>query len=98
MVPSHRFLWRAEGGSAAPVNYDYRRRPRRQDREPEYWENGSIYVLKPWVLRQHANRLGGRITLYEMPDWSGVDINSPDDFALCEWLIARGQLNPQEND
>jgi N-acylneuraminate cytidylyltransferase len=89
VVPSHRFLWRRAEGGAEPVNYDYRQRPRRQDRAPEYWENGSIYVLRPWVLREHNNRLGGRIALYEMPEWSGVDIDSPEDFALCEWVLAQ---------
>jgi N-acylneuraminate cytidylyltransferase len=88
VVPSHRFLWRQADGGGEPVNYDYRSRPRRQDRAPEYWENGSIYVLRPWVLRQHNNRLGGKIALYAMTERSGVDIDSPEDFALCEWVMA----------
>lgn len=92
VVPSHRFLWQKNDGRAAPINYNYRQRQRRQDRAPEYWENGSIYVLRPWVLRDHQNRLGGTIALYEMPEWSAVDIDTPDDFALCEWLIGRQGL------
>jgi CMP-N,N'-diacetyllegionaminic acid synthase len=90
VVPSHSFLWRHTGeGSAEPVNYDYRSRPRRQDLEPQYAENGSIYVFKPWVLREHDNRLGGKIVLYEMDAWSGIDIDAPHDLALCEWIMSR---------
>ncbi len=90
VVPSHSFLWRhTDEGSAEPVNYDYRSRPRRQDLEPQYAENGSIYVFKPWVLREHDNRLGGKIVLYEMDAWSGIDIDAPHDLALCEWIMSR---------
>jgi CMP-N,N'-diacetyllegionaminic acid synthase len=91
VVPSHRFLWTVnQGGQPVAVNYDYANRPRRQDRAAEYVENGSIYVFKPWVLRELNNRLGGRIALYMMDEWSGVDIDSAADFALCEWLLNQG--------
>jgi CMP-N,N'-diacetyllegionaminic acid synthase len=87
VVRSHRFYWREVGGQGESINYDYRQRPRRQDREPEYQENGSIYVFKPWVLKEFKNRLGGKIALYEMDAWSAIDIDDPEDFALCEWIL-----------
>lgn len=93
VVPTHSFLWRrAENGDAESVNYDYHDRPRRQDLAPQFVENGSIYVFKPWVLREHDNRLGGKIVLYEMDPWSGIDIDTPHDLALCEWIMSRRPL------
>lgn len=89
VVASHAFLWKRGPDGGIPLNYDPRHRPRRQDREPEFRENGSIYVFKPWVLREFGSRLGGKIALYEMDEWSGVDIDSAGDFDLCEWLLAR---------
>ena len=89
VVPFHLFVWRLVDGQGQPVDYDHRRRPRRQDRQPEYMENGSIYVFKPWVLRQFNNRLGGKIALYVMDGWSSVDINTLRDFELCEWIASR---------
>lgn len=86
VVRSHRFLWRVVDGFAESVNYDFRLRPRRQDRR-EFAENGSIYVMKPWVLREHKNRLGGRIALYEMDYWTQFDIDEPGDIALCDWIL-----------
>ena len=85
----HRFVWR--DGPAGPVsfNYEYQNRPRRQERAPEYLENGSIYVFRPWVLRQSGNRLGGRIELYRMADSSAVEIDTLDDFMLCEAIMRR---------
>jgi len=89
VVPFHLFIWRLVDGQGQPVDYDHRHRPRRQDRQPEYMENGSIYVFKPWVLRQFINRLGGKIALYVMDGWSSVDINTLRDFELCEWIASR---------
>jgi CMP-N,N'-diacetyllegionaminic acid synthase len=88
VVPAHCFLWRETDGRAVAVNYDPERRPRRQDRAPEYRENGSIYVFAPRVLRERHNRLGGEIVLYEMDARSAVDIDDPEDLALCEHLLA----------
>lgn len=86
VTASHRFLWREKEGQYYSINYDYRKRPRRQDCPPEYIENGSIYVFKPWVLQQLNNRLGGKIAIYKMDYWSSFDIDSWDDFKLCEWI------------
>jgi YrbI family 3-deoxy-D-manno-octulosonate 8-phosphate phosphatase len=87
--PSHRFLWRVEDNEVQSANFDYQHRPRRQERSPEYVENGSIYVFKPWVLREFNNRLGGKIALYEMDYWSSFEIDTLEDLALCEWIMQR---------
>jgi N-acylneuraminate cytidylyltransferase len=89
VTASHRFLWRKDSSGWTSLNYDHRSRPRRQDRPPEYAENGSIYVFKPWVLRQLNNRLGGKISIYEMDYWQSFEIDTEEDFALCEWILER---------
>jgi N-acylneuraminate cytidylyltransferase len=85
--PSHRFLWREANGQAEPINYDYRHRPRRQDMSRQFVENGSIYVFKPWVLRETGNRLGGRIALYPMSERAALEIDSVLDFSIAESLM-----------
>lgn len=97
VVRSHTWLWRIFEGSPVSFNYDYRNRQRRQDRPVEYNENGSIYIFKPWVLRQFKNRLGGRIVLYEMDPWSAVDIEITEDLEFAEWLIHRCQGRVSED-
>jgi CMP-N,N'-diacetyllegionaminic acid synthase len=85
--PSHDFLWREQDGLAKSVNYDWRRRPRRQEMMPSYKENGSLYVFKPWVLRQGHNRLGGLIVLFKMTEATAIDIDSEVDLAMADaWL------------
>jgi CMP-N,N'-diacetyllegionaminic acid synthase len=86
--PSHSFLWqRDEVGCVRAVNYDYMNRPRRQDMELQYKENGSFYIFKPEVLDRFGNRLGGKIELFEMPEKCAYEIDSFVDFAIIETLI-----------
>lgn len=92
VVPSHRFLWTRTDGRVSSVNYDYTRRPRRQDKSPEFMENGSIYLFKPWVLRQYLNRLGGRIALFEMEASASVEIDSELDFELAQWIARQCRI------
>ena len=84
--PNQRFLWRRGAGGAVPVNYDYRNRPRSQD-FGQFQENGSIYVTRTALLRETGNRLGGRISIYEMAPWSAFEIDDENDFALVEWIL-----------
>lgn len=87
VVPVVVWLWRMVGEQPQSFNYDYHKRLRRQERPQDYNENGSIYIFKPWVLRQLNNRLGGKIALYEMDAWSNIDIESLTDLALAEWAM-----------
>ena len=86
--PSHRFLWQEVDGLVQSINYDYRHRPRRQDMQPQYVENGSIYLFKPWVLKQFGNRLGGKISLFEMGEAAAWEIDSLTDFTIIESLLS----------
>ncbi|MFO8015863.1 MAG: acylneuraminate cytidylyltransferase family protein [Candidatus Woesearchaeota archaeon] len=89
VAPNHAFIWKydREKKTAYSVNYDYKNRPRRQDMEPEYKENGSIYVTKPEIWRNENNRLGGRIALHVMDPADSLEIDDPFDFWLIERII-----------
>lgn len=96
VIPFHTFIWQKQGEKAIALDYDFRCRPRRQERAPEFIENGSFYVFRPWVLKELGNRLGGRISLFPMHEWSIVDINGEADLALCEAILSRwpGHMEP----
>lgn len=97
------FTWRrplkGPGGGVQPVNYDPTHRLRRQELTEEILEeNGSIYVFKPWVLRQFNSRLGGKISVYPMDRLDSFQIDTPADLKLLESLIAmRSNSNFREN-
>jgi N-acylneuraminate cytidylyltransferase len=83
------FTWRLRNGSVAPVNYDPAKRPLRQELLEEIWEeNGSLYIFKPFVLREFNSRLGGKIVLHPMSRLDSFQIDEPGDFELIEALMA----------
>lgn len=81
------FIWEQKGDSYVSANYDYRNRKRRQDIMPHYVENGSIYVFRPELIKRLHNRLGGKITIYEMPFWRSFQIDERDDIGICEYYL-----------
>ncbi len=93
-VPVHGFLWRKVEDSVSSVSMDYRRRPRRQDIGEDFIENGSIYVFKPWVLREHNNRLGGKIVVFPQDALSIFQVDEPGDLELLERLAPLRRPKP----
>ena len=91
------FIWEQKDGQLRSLSYDYRRRQRGQDLPSQFRENGSIYVFKPWVLREHNNRLGGRMTLYEMEYWSSFEIDTKEDAELCDWILLRRAVEEESD-
>ncbi len=81
--------WRVNpDGTALPLNFEPGRRPRRQEYPIEYLENGSIYVFRPWVLRQTGNRMGGKIAIYEMPALRSFQVDELAELQFMEQLLA----------
>ena len=85
----NRLIWGIKDGQPYSLNYDFCKRQREQEMAIQFHENGSIYVFRPWVLRQFNNRLGGKITVYEMDYWSSFQIDTPEHVELCEWIMRR---------
>lgn len=84
--------WTEEGGVLRGKTYDPFNRGRRQDREPLFLENGSIYVFRSDLLRSTGNRLGGMIARYTMDYWKSFEIDSMEHFQLCEYYFRRNLL------
>jgi len=90
VVERRMFLWVLRDGRPEPLNYDADKRPRSQDMMPVFLENGSIYVLKPSVLRTYHNRLGGKVSFYVMPPEAVIDVDTPFDLEICRFVFERG--------
>jgi N-acylneuraminate cytidylyltransferase len=91
-VRNHRFFWNEDGTSK---NYDYYNRPRRQDFNGQLMENGAFYINTAGNIRQAKNRLCGNIGIYEMPEYTGIEIDEPDDWNIMENLMKK-YIFPQE--
>jgi N-acylneuraminate cytidylyltransferase len=85
-------IWGEDDGQLVGKTFDPWNRGLRQDRPPLYLENGSIYVLKPSLLRETNNRLGGKIGRYTMPFWKSFEIDTLDEAELCEFYFRKHLL------
>lgn len=81
-----RFFWNEDG---TPINYDYMKRPRRQDFAGTLMENGAFYISTVKAVRESGCRLSGRIGVYEMPEYCGIEIDEPSDWKTAEELMRR---------
>lgn len=86
VVLSKRFFWSKD---VIPINYDYKLRPRRQDFEGYYLENGACYINKVKNILKDENRISGKKVVYEMPEYTSFEIDEPDDFLIIEKLMER---------
>lgn len=82
-------IWSKGSGGVHSMNYCYKTRKREQEMETQYRENGSIYVFKPEILRSQSNRLGGKITIYEMDMWASFQVDALEDLELIEFIMRR---------
>ena len=89
------FIFAQRDGNLAGINFDYKNRPRRQDVEPQYLENGSLWIFRPDLLRRENNRMGGRITTYVMELWQSLEIDSLEDLEMAAWYMRRNLLAEQ---
>ncbi|PKL19060.1 MAG: acylneuraminate cytidylyltransferase [Spirochaetae bacterium HGW-Spirochaetae-5] len=85
-VPFHRFLWSASGNA---LNYDPRNRPRRQDMQPQFLENGSFYFTNTVLFKEQQCRLGGKISVYEMSEDTMIEIDEPIDWKNAERVFLK---------
>lgn len=85
----HGFVWRqSPDGDLEALTYDPARRPRRQEIGEDLLENGSLYVFKPEILREHGNRLGGRIAVHRMDPLDSFQVDEPGDLEIMERLLS----------
>ena len=84
------FFWeKNDEGILNSINYDWRNRKRRQDMKKQYVENGSFYMFTPEVVKKSKNRFGNKIGLVEMDFWKMFEIDSKDDFKMCEAIMKK---------
>ena len=83
---SKRFFWNDDGTA---INYDYKNRPRRQDFDGYLMENGAFYINSVGNIMRDRNRLSGQITLYEMPEYTALELDEPSDWIVGEQLLKK---------
>ena len=86
VVNQKRFIWNKQE-YAQPLNYDYLNRPRRQDFQGFYVENGAFYITSKELLIKSKCRISGKISTYVMEGESYCEIDEPSDWIIVEKLL-----------
>lgn len=94
VVNTHRFLWN-ENGEA--INYNPKKRPRRQDFEGLLIENGAVYTTTKAALKKYKNRIGEKIAIVKMPEDSLLEIDTEADWVAVEQLLIERQKRAKES-
>ena len=70
-----------------PINWEIDNRPRRQDREEYYEENGMFYITSRQQLYKSKLRYGGRIGIVPIPFYDSVQIDTEEDLKFIKKLM-----------
>ena len=99
VVPQKRFIWQTHDSNveATPWNYDPAKRPRRQEMDDYYVENGAFYITSRDALLQTKLRLSGRIGIVPMAEETYFEIDEPSDWIIMEQLKAKQQNEAKTN-
>ena len=90
-----RFFW---DKNANPINYDFTNRPRRQDFDGLFMENGAFYINSIENIKKDKNRLSGKIAIYEMEEFTAVEIDEEDDWLIAEKMMYKYILSKRKKE
>jgi N-acylneuraminate cytidylyltransferase len=79
------FIWKKKNNKLIP-NYNYNRRPRRQNINKKYLENGSFYIFKKDKFLKTKRRLFGKIGVYSMSKINSFQIDDSNDIQIVNSL------------
>lgn len=98
VVRQKRFHWAFdEKGFAYPTNYDVYNRPRRQEFDGYFVENGAFYISSKKDLLKSRNRVSGNIRVVEMSEDTFFEIDEPSDWIVIESLMKKNGMYTAEN-
>lgn len=89
MCEYNRPIWTEKGS----LTYDYLNRKRRQDIDKKYYlENGAFYINSVKNIKSNNNRISDDLLYFIMPEYSQYDIDTYDDWDICELLFKKYRL------
>lgn len=83
-IKNYQFLWNVNG---EPINYDPQNRPRRQDWDGYFIENGAFYISSRNAILTSNCRISGKISFWEMNQKTFFEVDEPKDWEIIEKLF-----------
>jgi CMP-N-acetylneuraminic acid synthetase/spore coat polysaccharide biosynthesis predicted glycosyltransferase SpsG len=85
-VDDTHLTWTRREGRLVPA---YRARVNRQHLDPIYRETGGLILCRERPLLATGSRIGANVALQLVSGPEAIDIDTAEDWALCEWYLAR---------
>lgn len=83
-VEFKRFIWKNDGNT---MNYNVYTRPRRQDFDGLFLENGAFYISNIETIERTQNRIDVPAELYFMAEETAFEIDEVSDWTIVENLL-----------
>lgn len=80
--------WRKENNQFLP---NYEKRVNRQYLTPTFTETGGFFITRKNIITPQ-NRIGTNVELYTLQDGEEIDIDTYEDWNLCEYHLKRKQI------
>jgi len=80
--------WRKENGKYIP---NYKKRLNRQYLTPTFVETGSFLITRENIISEN-NRIGKNVELYLLSNGEDIDIDTYEDWSLCEYYLKRKHI------
>ncbi|MDR2361375.1 MAG: acylneuraminate cytidylyltransferase family protein [Prevotellaceae bacterium] len=82
--PIKKFIWNEAGA----INYDRKSEkwPRTQTLKPLYEVNSGVFMANRSIYKQHKDRIGNHVFLYELSGKESFDIDWQEDFDMAELI------------
>jgi CMP-N-acetylneuraminic acid synthetase/spore coat polysaccharide biosynthesis predicted glycosyltransferase SpsG len=80
--------WRREEGRYVP---NYAKRVNRQYLEPVFKETGGFLITRSSIISEN-NRIGPRVELHLLQGGEDIDIDTYEDWSLCEYYLKRRKI------
>ncbi len=99
VVKQKRFYWdfdESNNNCIKPLNYEPQKRPRRQDFNGTFVENGAIYIFNSNEFLKHKSRLYGNISYIEMDEKTYYELDEPADWLIVENFIKSNKRDNKE--
>lgn len=71
-----------------PIDWDIYNRPRRQDRDEYYEENGMFYITSKERLLETKLRYSGKMGIVKVPLYDSLQIDSMEDLELIQKMLS----------
>ena len=89
VVRNKQFHWIETDEGVKPLNYDYKKRPRRQEHDGLLIENGACYINSVKNIVEEKCRISGKILTYELPPYTAYEIDEENDWLIIEELMKK---------